>query len=115
MSAPTAATGEPATATPEPTATPVPLVLEDSRVALETLYEATGGDNWYNNEGWLEEEDISLWYGGTTEVDGRVTALQLGSNNLAGELPKELGGTSELSVDLTILNLGNNQLVVSHV
>ena len=79
-------------------------------MALEALYEATGGDNWSNNEGWLVEDDISLWYGVTADSSGRVTGLQLGSNNLAGELPKELGGTSELSVDLTVLNLSNNQL-----
>ena len=107
---PTVAPTEPATATPEPTATPVPLALEDSRVALEALYEATSSDNWSNNEGWLVEDDISLWYGVTADLSGRVTGLQLGSNNLAGELPKELGGISELSVDLTVLNLSNNQL-----
>ena len=65
--------------------------------ALLALYEATNGGNWENNENWLSSETVG-WYGVSFDSGGdftkgtfRVNKLNLGRNNLIGELPAELG------------------------
>ena len=70
------------------------------------LYEATGGENWTNHENWGSDLPLSEWYGVTTEMIEpqtkageaveRVVELNLGENNLTGELPAALGGLTEL-------------------
>ena len=71
--------------------------VESDRIALVALYDATGGDNWENNEGWKTDRPLSEWYGVTTAAGGRVTRLWLSENNLTGEIPgRELGGLTNL-------------------
>lgn len=89
----------------------VPLVvkqegLTSDRDILMALYEATGGENWTNHENWGSDLPLSEWYGVTTEMIEpqtkagepveRVVKLNLGENNLTGELPAALGGLTEL-------------------
>lgn len=89
----------------------VPLVvrqegLSSDRDILMALYEATGGENWTNHENWGSDLPLSEWYGVTTEMIEpqtkageaveRVVELNLGENNLTGELPAALGGLTEL-------------------
>ena len=89
----------------------VPLVvkqegLTSDRDILMALYEATGGENWTNHENWGSDLPLSEWYGVTTEMIEpqtkageaveRVVELNLGENNLTGELPAALGGLTEL-------------------
>ena len=81
-------------------------VANDDRAALLTLYYATGGPNWANNQNWASDEPLDQWYGVTTDADGRVIGLDLGSNQLSGPIPPELGSLS----NLTWLDLGSNQL-----
>ena len=76
------------------------------RAALAALYNATGGANWANNANWLSDAPGNEWYGVTTNLNGRVTELDLGSNQLSGEIPAQLGSLS----DLEILNLWENML-----
>ena len=76
------------------------------RDVLVTLYDATGGPDWADNENWLTEAPLGEWYGVDTDEDGRVTALWLQNNGLDGQLPAELGHLSELRD----LGLGNNHL-----
>ena len=76
------------------------------RDALVTLYNATSGDNWANNDNWLSDGPMGEWHGVTTDSDGRVTHLDLRHNQLTGGIPAELGGLS----NLTRLYLSNNQL-----
>ena len=76
------------------------------RAALEALYNATGGDNWLENANWMTSEALSTWYGVTTNSQGRVTELNLTSNQLKGELPPALANLTNLDV----LALGGNQL-----
>ena len=65
------------------------------REILEAFYEATGGDNWTNNEGWLLAEDLGDWSG--IEVrDGCVTRVDLYDNGLTGSIPPELGELASL-------------------
>ena len=98
------------TVTPTPTATstlmPAPTSATTDRGALIALYEATGGDNWTHNDNWLTDKPLSTWYGVTVDRrSGRVNALSLEFNNLAGPLP-------DLSalVNLTYLSLGESNL-----
>jgi Leucine-rich repeat (LRR) protein len=55
-------------------------------LALVELYQATNGDAWNNNTGWLDSL-LSNWYGVGLNAEGRVTYLDLNTNNLNGELP----------------------------
>ena len=81
-------------------------VLLSDRDILMALYEATGGENWTNNENWGSDLPLSEWYGVTTEMIEpqtkagepveRVVELILRENNLTGELPAALGGLTEL-------------------
>ena len=48
------------------------------RDALVTLYNATSGDNWANNDNWLSDKPLGEWHGVTTDSDGRVRRLDLG-------------------------------------
>ena len=99
------------------------------REALVALYNATGGENWANNENWLSDEPLSTW-SGVTVSDGRVTELLLGGNQLTGSIPPELGNLTNLTelllnanqltgpipselgnlASLTVLNFNTNQL-----
>ena len=80
-------------------------VPSSPRDVLVALYNATDGPNWTNNDNWLSDNDISTWYG--VEVsDGSVSVLNLGNNNLTGEIPAELGYLT----NLTNLDLRQNQL-----
>lgn len=64
--------------------------------ALMALYNATGGDNWTNNNGWDVSCDLSTWHGVTVNGSGRVTSLTLSNNNLVGTLPSELGDLTSI-------------------
>ena len=76
------------------------------REVLEVLYYATGGPGWTNRTRWLSAAPLSAWYGVTTDGSGRVTTLELGSNQLSGGIPPELGALTQLQV----LNLRGNEL-----
>ena len=76
------------------------------RTVLMALYNATGGANWTNNTNWLTSRALSTWYGVTTDSQGRITELNLTSNQLRGKLPPELASLTNLEV----LALGENQL-----
>ncbi|MBN2006864.1 MAG: hypothetical protein JXA21_26155 [Anaerolineae bacterium] len=73
--------------------------------ALVALYNATGGDSWYNHTGWLQTTTPCTWYG-VTCTDGHVTRLVLSGNDMSGALPPEIGNLTaleELSLDLNAL------------
>ena len=76
------------------------------RDVLVTLYEATDGDNWLENENWLSNRTLGDWYGVTVDDSGRVIALNLSENELSGTIPPELGNLTKLEV----LGLAVNQL-----
>ena len=66
------------------------------RMALEALYQATNGDNWQNNAGWLSAAPLADWHGVETDATGRVTSLALSDNQLSGKIPPELGELARL-------------------
>lgn len=65
-------------------------VPESEYNALVALYNATDGDNWWDNNGWLQDTSVCDWYGVTCEFMGdsdHVTRLDLWNNNLIGSIP----------------------------
>ena len=86
---------------------PVGYVNPD-RSALEALYNATNGDGWANNRNWLREDGALVeWVGVDVHaLNGRVFALDLSDNLLAGRIPPEMGEVAYLQD----LRLANNQL-----
>ena len=98
--------GTPTAAPTEPARGQALAPLLSDGATLQAFYEAAGGGDWYNNEGWLGETDLNQWYGVTADAAGQVSALELGGNNLSGELPEGLGSLE----NLTVLDLSQNQL-----
>ena len=77
------------------------------RKVLMDLYIQCNGRNWYNNSGWGTEEDVSTWFGITTDKRNKaVIRIELGKNNLIGKLPEQLG----LLKRLKTLSLPQNKI-----
>ncbi len=79
------------------------------RDALEAFYNATDGPSWTNNTNWLSAAPLNTWVGVETDAAGRVTELNLGSNQLAGVLPDVIDVIGRLE-RLEVLDLPNNSL-----
>ena len=71
---------------------------ETDRAALAALYHGTDGANWLRNSNWLSDAPMGEWDGVTTNDDGRVIKLDLGANELSGQIPPELGNLDKLAV-----------------
>ena len=82
-----------------------PVCNEDDRKALVSLYEGTGGSEWTRSDGWLDDVPVSEWHGVSTDSLGRVLALDLADNGLAGSLPELLAPLTRL----TSLRLDGNE------
>ena len=84
-------------------------VFEQDSLALVALYNSTNGNNWVKSNNWLEEYSMVEYWEGIVVENKRVVGINLGFNNLAGNLPDEIGNLDSLSVlDLSgasILNL----------
>ena len=76
---------------------------------LTSLYHATNGAGWHESGGWLGDGALEEWYGVSADSVGRVVALDLSRNGLAGELTRDLGDLDRM-VDLRI---GGNELTGS--
>jgi len=74
--------------------------------ALVQLYHTTQGQQWDNNQDWLQDKNPCNWYGILCEDGEQVTRLSLPNNNLVGSLPVEMEALSHL----TTLNLADNSL-----
>ena len=71
-------------------------IVTPELAALQSLYNATDGANWTNNDNWLTDEPLSEWRGIETDEEGRIIEIYLIGNNLVGEIPTELGRLSHL-------------------
>ena len=73
---------------------------QNDREALIALYQATGGESWTRNDGWVSSAPLDEWHGVKVSL-GRVRSLNLSNNNLSGHLPPELLRLTSLrSLDL---------------
>ena len=55
--------------------------------SLQTIYIESGGDYWFNNTGWITEQDQCNWFGITCDEQGYVIEINLPNSNITGELP----------------------------
>ena len=74
-----------------------PLCNETDRVALESLFETTGGSGWANTGGWLGSPALAGWHGVSADSLGHVTGLDLSSNGLVGRLLHTMGDLAQLT------------------
>ena len=82
-----------------------PFCNEADREALELLFETGGGSGWTRSDRWLDTQALAEWHGVTADTLGRVSALDLGGNGLAGKVPPWSRGAL---AQLTELRIGEN-------
>ena len=81
-----------------------PWCNQQDATLLKSLFEATDGADWHESEGWLGDPALGEWHGVRADTLGRVTAIDLEDNGLAGQVPSNLGYLREL----TELRIGDN-------
>jgi len=82
-------------------------VPQTDSLALAAIYNKMGGTKWTDNTNWLDGS-VATWKG-ITVSEGRVTKLELYSNNLQDSIPIEIGNLTALEK----LNLGDNPIMGS--
>ena len=83
------------------------------RYALATLYFATAGVQWTNNDNWVTAANECNWFGisGCDDAESEdIVSIELPGNNLSGPLPSDF---FEHFSDLIVLNLADNHLTGS--
>ena len=70
--------------------------MDSEREALIAFYRESGGSNWRNATSWGSDRPLGEWHGVTTNGAGRVTKLDLGSNNLTGTIHSTIGSLASL-------------------
>ncbi|MFK8010445.1 MAG: fibronectin type III domain-containing protein [Marinicellaceae bacterium] len=81
-------------------------VSSAEKQALVALYNLTDGKNWINGDNWLVGDPCMNNWNGISCMGDKVTAINLSSNNLAGQLPIDLGNLTNLNS----LNASNNSI-----
>ena len=61
------------------------------------MYETSAGMNWTRSEGWLGDGALEDWFGVEADSLGRVIALDLSSNGLAGRVPTALARLTRMA------------------
>lgn len=95
-----------------------------TRYGLATFYYATNGDEWENNDGWLDWEDGSYcsdWFWSscgscvstTCDDSGGLRSFRLNGNNLQGTLPPEFSLIDPNS--MTFLVLSDNPALLGSI
>jgi len=74
------------------------------RAALMSLYDSTGGQAWYESDGWGGTSSYCTWYGVNCDLAGHVLHLNLQVNWLVGPIPPAIANL----VDLQTLDLSGN-------
>ncbi|WP_065218294.1 MULTISPECIES: PL29 family lyase N-terminal domain-containing protein [Butyricimonas] len=85
---------------------PLEKQLKKEREALMDLYNATNGTSWTKQTNWGSDKPVSEWHGINCRKDGTIYEIDLGSNNLSGELPASIGEFDKIF----FIDLSENQL-----
>ena len=88
-----------------------PFCNESDMAALEALFRSADGPGWTDSGGWLDGPVLSAWRGVRADTLGRVAAIDLSDNGLAGRLPPELGELAQL----VELRIGGNADLSGHL
>ena len=75
-----------------------PVAPPDERemAALTAIYNATGGDDWFDRTNWFSDEPVQFWSGISVNGEGHISELRLWGNNLSGEIPTQLSHLTSL-------------------
>jgi len=80
-------------------------VPDEETSALDDLYQYTNGDNWYQNELWIESPSCNR-FGVTCNTDEtHVVGINLFGNNLQGNLPESLKNLTQLQTLVLASNI----------
>ena len=71
--------------------------IDSQHYALVQLYYATNGQNWTENDGWLQNEEYWTWYGVQADYSRNVTGLNLKNNYVFGHIPESISGLKYLT------------------
>ncbi len=64
--------------------------------SLADFFRAAGGTDWVGSDNWLANPALGTWHGVDADSLGRVVALDLAGNGLAGRLSPSLSGLTRL-------------------
>jgi hypothetical protein len=65
--------------------------------ALLSIFDKTGGfTSWNESFLWNKDAEVTAWLGVDINTNGRVSGIQLGSNNLTGSIPTEIAQLQKL-------------------
>ena len=79
------------------------------REVLRKLYDAMGGERWYDTGNWFTDVPLREWHGVDADTQGRVVGLDLSHNGLVGAIPPDivdLGALASLSLSGNDLSRG---------
>ena len=79
---------------------------QGDKEALVSLYHTTGRPGWKRQDNWLTDAPLDQWFGVGTDLNGRVSSLNLGGNSSTGTIPAELASLDQVEV----LALNDNRL-----
>jgi len=94
-----------------PSVSLTPTCVDEQVCALSGLFDATGGNFWTNNDGWLNYTDVCDWYGVSCSNDGVITTIDLAENGLNGTLPGN--GVWDRLSNIDTLYLEGNDIIGS--
>ena len=57
--------------------------------SLKSIYNETGGDDWFKNADWLDDSDHCSWFGISCDSDSHVTKIEMSGNNMVGSFPAD--------------------------
>ena len=76
------------------------------REVLRKLYDAMGGERWFDTGNWFTDAPLREWHGVDADGQGRVVGLDLSHNGLVGTFPPDIVGLGAL----VSLSLSGNDL-----
>lgn len=77
--------------------TEVDCAPSEAREILKKIYDSMGGTRWFNSGNWFTDAPLRDWWGVSTDVQGRVTGLNLTHSNLKGSISPDIAALQRLT------------------